>query len=110
MARILVVAPNSDFRHSLQFALESEGYEVTATESLANSATTEAEVTVIDHHALGKDQDAAIAFVTAHQPVVLLANARAHALSPWAFRTVMKPMLGDSLSGAVRQAIETGAH
>lgn len=109
MVRILIVAPNSDFRRSLQFALESEGYEVTASESLDASPADEAEVTVIDHHALGKDQDAAIAFVTAHKPVVLLANAKAHALSPWAFRTVMKPMLGDSLSGAVRQAIETGA-
>lgn len=110
MTRILVVAPNTGLRHSLQFALESEGYEVVAADSLAASPANGAAVTVIDHHALGKDHDAAIAFVTAHKPVVLLANAKAHALSPWAFRTVMKPMLGDSLSGAVRQAIELDAH
>lgn len=111
MPRVLIIAPNTDMRQSLQFALESEGYSATARASIAEAAALPGgfDCTVLDHHADLVDHNGAVDFCTRVQPVILLANELPHRLSDVVFRTVMKPMLGPPLSVAVRQAIDSRA-
>lgn len=108
--RILVIAPDTDLRHSLEFALAAEGYDVRWRSNISPLALSErADCVVLDHHATGPDLNAAIAFCTAAAPVILLANTAPHPLSHWTFRTVLKPLLGPALTGAIRDAIDTQA-
>lgn len=111
MQRVLIIAADADLRRSLQFALEAEGYKVTCRASIgAHELPRDYDCTVIDHHVLGKDRELAAGYITTFAPVVLLANTSQHALSPWAFRTLMKPLLGPALSIAISDAVaSTGA-
>lgn len=110
MHRILVIAAELDLRRSLQFALEAEGYSVTWAADIEGEDPPGAfDCTVVDHHCVGNDHLAAVAFCQAFRPVVLLANSVPHTLSPWVFRTVEKPMLGPALTTAIREAIEERA-
>lgn len=107
MTHVLVVAPGSAFRNSLRFALEAEGYEVTATATLQAAARPPSgfACSVIDHHALddvGAESRTLLAEVA---PVVLLANSPGHPLAAVSFRTITKPTLGPALSEAVRAAV-----
>jgi CheY-like chemotaxis protein len=105
MKRVLVIAADADLRRSVQFALEAEGYVVTCRASLAaHELPQDFDCTVVDHHVLGSEQRAA-AFFQAFSPVILLANTAPHPLSPWATRTLLKPMLGPALSAAIRDAL-----
>jgi CheY-like chemotaxis protein len=108
MHRILVIAPDLDLRRSLQFALEAEGYSVTWRTSIAamTALPRDFDCTVVDHHALGKDNSVAQTFLRAFQPAILLANTT-HELSTDAFRTVLKPHLGAALTLAIRDAVDT---
>jgi hypothetical protein len=104
-AHILVVAPEGDLRHSLRFALEAELFDVTWLASIgARPVPGQYDCTIIDHHAIGEDLAAAKRFVAAFQPVVLLANAP-HDLTPFVFRTILKPHLGAPLVEGVRDAL-----
>jgi len=106
MHRILLVAPDSDLRKSLEFALRAEGYEVTSRASIgARERPGAYDCTVIDHHALGNNRAVAAEFCIIFAPVILLTNHRNHPLSPWVSRTVLKPLLGAALIGAVRDAM-----
>lgn len=104
-ARILIIAPEGELRHSLKFALEAELFDVTWRASIgARPVPGEYDCTVIDHHAIGGDLTAAQRFVAAFQPVILLANGP-HDLSPFVFRTILKPHLGAPLVEGVRDAL-----
>lgn len=106
MTHLLVVAPSSTFRNSLRFALEAEGYEVTAAASLrAVNPPSSFACAVVDHHALDDAGDDSPRVLAALAPVVLLANSPAHPLAAMSFRTLTKPTLGPALSDAVRAAI-----
>ena len=106
---ILVLAPDSELRRSLQFALEAEGFDVTWRMSIsARPMPGEYDCTIIDDHALGADSAAGQRLVRAFAPVVLLAN-KLNALSPLAFRTILKPHLGAPMIQAVRDAIAPAA-
>ena len=105
MARILLIAPDTELRRSLEFALVAEGYEVTLRASIAAHEAPSFDCTVLDHHAIGTDRMAAAAFCSCHAPVILLANQKSHPLTPWTFRTLMKPLLGVSLTDAVFEAV-----
>jgi hypothetical protein len=108
MPNILVIARDPDLRQSLQFALEAEGYAVTWRPGIgAPGQLHHFDCTVVDHHALGDDWAATLAFCVLNRPVVLLANSLVHPLSPNVFRTVLKPMLGAALSEAIRDALAT---
>ena len=107
MPRILVIAEESDLRRSLQFALDAEGYEVTARSTLAPAELAlPFDCTIVDHHAADRDAAAAIAFFAAFAPIVLLADERTHPLCAHATRIVLKPLLGPALSAAIREAID----
>lgn len=106
MRHILVIAPDSDLRQSLQFALEAEGYAITACARMDDLPPSGGfDCTVLDHHAADVDRDAAIAFCDLFRPVVLLVNRVSHPLAAAAFCTVLKPMLGPALALAVDQAV-----
>lgn len=104
-ARILIVVPDRDLSQSVRFALEAEFYTVSWRAGLgARLSPGEYDCTIVDHHALGPDTQAARDFVEAFRPVILLANSP-HDLSPLVFRTVLKPHLGAPLIEAVRDAL-----
>lgn len=109
MYRVLIIAPSTDMRQSLHFALESEGYAVTAVAAIAEAAKLpqDFDCVVLDHHADLADREGALELCRRVYPVILLANALPHRLSSLVFRTVLKPMLGPPLSVAVRQAIDS---
>jgi hypothetical protein len=103
--RILLIAPESDLVHSLRFALEVEHYDVTWRASIgARVMPDNYDCTVVDHHGLGTDVAAAKRFLSVFEPVVLLAN-QTHELSPFAFKTIVKPGLGAPFMDAVREAV-----
>jgi CheY-like chemotaxis protein len=107
--RILVIAPNPDFRRSLAFALETEGYAVSAQGDLRHSDTAGTyDAVVLDHKAAKGPRDAVLAFCRDAQPVVLLAGHP----QPWLlndiFRAVPTPLVGGALSQAVADAVVTG--
>lgn len=107
MPKLLVLAPDPDFRQSLQFALEAEGYSVVGLASLTDPACTADDVdcVILDHHAAQGHLPAAIAFAESMAPVILLANADTHPLAAHCFRTVTKPLLGPYLSQAIASAL-----
>lgn len=106
--RLLVIAPDDDLRRSLAFALEAEGYAVTAladTDSAHVIGNGHYACTIVDQAALAGTEAAIRAFCAAAQPVVLLSNASVTCL-PWdGVSVVEKPMLGESLSQAVQRAL-----
>lgn len=107
MTHLLVVAPSSTFRNSLRFALEAEGYDVTAAASLpaVDQPASLFDCLVLDHHAMDGASGDKGRLLAAFAPVVLLANSPAHPLATSSFRTLTKPTLGPALSDAVRAAV-----
>ncbi len=102
--RILVIAPDSDLRHSLRFALEAEGFKATMRTGIDAPLTpADYDCVILDHHGLDEYPAAADAFVADFAPVILLAN-RQHRLSSRVFMTLVKPDLGSSVIDAVRLA------
>jgi hypothetical protein len=105
MTHVLLVAPDSDLRKSVEFALQAEGYDVTSCASIGARERPRYDCTIVDHHALGNNQRFAADFCRIFRPVILLANLVPHPLSPFAYRTVMKPLLGAALTDAIHDAI-----
>ena len=106
--RILVIAPNGDLRASLVFALEAEGYQVTAKEGLPDLAWVVSQgfdCTVLDQKALSGPEYESIAFCVKANPVVLLAARPFAWLVKWVAQIVEMPAIGNSMSAAVREAI-----
>lgn len=106
--RLLIIAPDDDLRRSLTFALEAEGYSVTALADAGSAHVVGSghfACTVVDQAALAGTEASIRAFCAAAKPVVLLSNASLP-LVPWdGVSVVEKPMLGESLSQAVRGAL-----
>jgi CheY-like chemotaxis protein len=109
LPNLLIVAPSPDLRQSLTFAFESEGYEVVAVASLGDPRPQPDKVDciVLDHHATDASDADALDFCARYTPIVLLANYAPHKLSSLVFRTVQKPLLGPTLSFAVRVAVSS---
>lgn len=106
--RILVVAPNSDLRGSLGFALEAEGYEVTLKADLPDHTWVSAQsfdATVLDQRALTGADYASVAFCVKAYPVVLLATNPHPWLVGWVSDIIELPVIGNTLSTALRKAI-----
>ena len=107
--RLLVVAPDTDLRGSLVFALEAEGFDVTARDTLPNMSwmtQRRFDSTVLDQKALTGEAYESIAFCIKAHPVVLLA-ARPHQwLTEWVSQVVVTPAADDALQTAVKLAIQ----
>ena len=105
MSRLLLIAPDSDLRQSLEFALRAEGHEVNWGASVGTRGfPADFDCTVLDHHAVGNNLGAGRAFCEVFAPVILLANTADHPLAPFAYNTILKPMLGPALIAAIAQA------
>lgn len=107
--RLLVVAQGNDLRGSLVFALEAEGFDVTAREDLPGLdwiADRRFDCTVLDQKALTGEAYRSIAFCIKAHPVVLLA-ARPHTwLVEWVSQVIETPANDDdALTTAVRLAM-----
>lgn len=111
MVDILVVAPSPTFRNSLRFALEAEGYGVTAVAWMdqVDQPASSFACTVLDHHGLRSNGPEDRRLLEQFEPIVLLANTPTHPMAAFSFRTLTKPTLGPALSDAVRSAITAGA-
>jgi DNA-binding NtrC family response regulator len=107
--RLLVVAPHPDLRGSLVFALEAEGFEVTARDQLPTMAWMSErrfDCCVLDQKALTGEAYESIAFCIKAHPVVLMA-ARPHQwLVEWCSQVVVTPAADDAMQMAVRLAIQ----
>lgn len=107
--RLLVVAPDPDLRGSLVFALEAEGFEVIARDTLPDMAWMSQrrfDCCLLDQKALTGEAYESIAFCIKAHPVVLMA-ARPHPwLVEWCAQVVVTPAADDALQMAVRLAIQ----
>ena len=106
---ILVVAPNPDFRRSLTFALESEGYAVTeqgGLDPLGGPGGFDA--VVLDHKAIEGPREGILSFCRTASPVVLLAGQTQPWLVDSVFRSIPTPLMGTSLVQAVAAAVTAG--
>lgn len=109
---VLVIAPDKDFRRSLEFALEAEGFAVDPHASISHaflsSRVEVADCAVVDDTAVEDWQMAKEEFRRFARPVVLLAG-RIRPIPYLPFTTIVtKPFLGNPLIEAVREAA-TGA-
>ena len=105
MARILIIAPDSELRKSVEFALSVEGHDLTSRASIGARESPHYDCTVVDHHALGSDRVIAVRFCAIFAPVILLSSQIAHPLSEHVFRTLLKPLLGPALVSAINDAL-----
>lgn len=104
--QLLIIAPDADLRQSLKFMLESEGYGVVPRDSI--SAMPERggfDCTVLDHKAITGSAADVLAFCEKAKPVILLAGLSVPWLTDKVFRVIQKPLLGEPLVAAVRDAL-----
>ncbi len=107
---IIVVAPDPGFRHSIAFALASEGFAVTSDASMAqafdSSAAHDAACAVVDDAAIVDWKRAHVQFARFGRPVVVLGSIFSPPPPRSArVRPLAKPFLGEPLIEAVRAAI-----
>jgi DNA-binding response OmpR family regulator len=110
---ILVIAPNPEFRRSLAFALETEGYSVeTEGEIPSRDELARFGAIVLDHKAIRQEPPGRSVRVGEEQvPVILLASRPEEWSAQKAFRTIPTPLMGSVLSDAVAAALAaTRAH
>jgi FixJ family two-component response regulator len=107
-ATILVAAPDDAFRRSLVFALESDGFTVSAhaeaTKAFASPGARDAACAVIDDDAVADWILVSRQFDRFGRPVILLTEFRQIPALP-SIRLLMKPFLGEPLVKAVRDAV-----
>lgn len=107
VGRILVIAPDRDFRRSLAFMLEAEGYAVEVLAELPDQASA-ADAVVLDQAALAGPDAQTLAFLRS-APIVLLAT-RPH---PWLVGLVTAvvdiPAIGNAVSLALGRAMQVPA-
>jgi len=108
-AIVLLAAPDAAFRHSLVFALETDGFTVhahgQAADAFKSHPARDAVCAVIDDDAVGEWALASRQFEQFGRPVILLVGSmRAVPVLPFA-RLVTKPFLGEPLIEAVRNAV-----
>ncbi|MEQ1955044.1 hypothetical protein [Mesorhizobium sp. CN2-181] len=110
---VLVVAPERDFRRSLEFALEAEGFAVEThartSDAFVSTRAQEADCTVIDDAAIEDWRAAEEQFRRFGRPVILLVG-RIRPVPDLPFTTILtKPFLGTPLIETVRELAAHGA-
>jgi FixJ family two-component response regulator len=105
-AKIIVIAPDEMFRHSLSFALEAEGHVVTTHATIVEpEAARGYDCVVLDQKAANlATREAVERFCRSSAPVVLLAGHSPTWLTPRVYRVVQMPPAGEDLAEAVRAA------
>lgn len=109
---VIVVAPDQDFRRSLEFALQTEGFSVESHPAIGLAIETPgartASCAIVDDRAVENWAEAIMTFATFGRPVIFLAGEKSMppALPPLTVLT--KPFLGRPLIDAVH-AVARGA-
>lgn len=108
---VLVVAPDGAFRHSLEFALQAEGFDSDAHETVADAVCSHhvarAACAIVDDKAVWDWQEDGAALRALGRPVLFLAGGR-RPLPLWPMTSVLtKPYLGAPLIDAVRASVVT---
>jgi len=106
---VIVVAPDKDFRRSLEFALETEGFAVDSHPTISRAFSTEqaeeADCAVVDDAAIGDWHAAEKDFHSFGRPIVLLLTKfRAAPRLPLTV-ALAKPFLGIPLIEAIREIV-----
>ena len=105
--RLLIIAPDSDLRRSLEFLLEAAGYAVTPQADIATIPKEQLfDCAVLDHRAIERPGSLAELQVMSG-PIVLLAGSTSPWLEDMVFRVVRKPLLGEPLIAAVEAALRS---
>ncbi len=105
--RVLVVAPDSDLRRALTFALSAYGYTVTAESSLSATSSSERyNCLVIDEHALARPDAPPPGLLASLGPTVLLAYTEGGLANRWVNSTVAMPLRGEAVIQAVAALID----
>lgn len=106
-SRLIVISPEDDLRHSLEFALQAEGYGVVATTLPDAMRSLDGfDCFVVDEKSFDGSRVALTDFCTARRPVVLLTD------NPGAYadlsidEVVEKPLRGGAVHRAVRNTLE----
>jgi hypothetical protein len=110
--RLLLVAPETDLRRSLVFALETEGYAVTVRDEPPSRAwlvQNRFDCTIVDQKAFVGQPYEQIAFCIKAHPVVLLASPAHPWLVEWVAETIEFPLPANAVTLAVRQAMHIDA-
>lgn len=106
---ILVAAPDASFRHSLRFALESEGFRVeahcNASGAFASPNASRASCAVVDEQAIDDWREASGQFEQFARPVIFLVSLFSSVPEMPLLTPVAKPFLGEPFMAAVRAAI-----
>lgn len=107
-AKILVVAPDPEFRRSLAFVLEAEGCRVEIAERLPalDAIPGRYDCLVIDHRSIPAGVRIGTLFAGTPIPIVVLASHAQDMLARGFERVVVKPFLGRRLVEAVRDAVK----
>jgi FixJ family two-component response regulator len=107
--RLLIVAPDTDLRQSLEFMLEADGYEVVSYPTIEAVQFLERfDCTILDHRAIAPPIEAVMAFCRLAIPVILLAGTPVPWLEEMVFCLVQKPLLGGPLLAAIESALGAG--
>jgi DNA-binding NtrC family response regulator len=106
--RLLLVAPDTDLRRSLAFALEVEGFSLAVRDTPPSRAWLQAnrfDCTIIDQKALTGEHYEAIALCIKAHPVVLLASKPHPWLVEWVAEVVDLPLAENAVTTAIRRAM-----
>jgi DNA-binding NtrC family response regulator len=113
-ALILVVAPDADFRHSLEFALETDGFAVESYENVdaafASQRAGFARCAVLDDGAIADWQMLGEEALRFGKPVILLMDRVRRVPDLPHISELTKPFLGAPLTEAVRRAMAEPGH
>jgi DNA-binding response OmpR family regulator len=108
-ATVLVIAPDREFRRSLEFALEVEGFSVSShallSEAEASLAASGAVCAVVDEGALRIDRSARRSLGRLIKPVILLSDGFSSIGDDSGLAVLTKPLQGSALIELV-QAIQ----
>ncbi len=109
---VIVIAPDKDFRRSLEFALESEGFDVEShtsiSKALASPRAEKADCAVVHDAAVGDWRMGARDFYHFGKPVVLLVGSVQGVPSLPLTRVLTMPFLGNPLIEAIREISTDG--
>jgi hypothetical protein len=110
--RLLLVAPLTDLRQSLVFALETEGFSVTVRDEPPSRAwlvQNRFDCTIVDQKAFVGQSYEQIAFCIKAHPVVLLASPPHPWLVEWVAETIELPLAANEVTSAVLHAMQIEA-
>ena len=104
--RLLVIAPNTEFRKSLDFALSAEGYDVTSLPTLSGSHPESFDLVVVHDAALAGEHDGAVTLLNRARASILLADKPMSLPQHRFSHYVQTPLLGPALTDAVQSTLK----